>query len=161
MEIKDSGTRKEFNTGAVRDIQECKGRMDLIPIDSIVYDCLGEFRLPILEIKYYLESKDIEYLRKCIYDFILNEYKDYAEYSIALSKHFEAGCKKYGENNWRKGIPAHCYLNSALRHYVKFGCGWDDEPHGIAFAWNIECLIWTLNNKPELDDIDYEGLVGK
>ena len=31
MEIKDSGERREFDTGAVRDIQEGKGRMDLLP----------------------------------------------------------------------------------------------------------------------------------
>lgn len=31
MEIKDSGTRRKFETGAVRDMQEGKGRMDLLP----------------------------------------------------------------------------------------------------------------------------------
>jgi hypothetical protein len=34
-EIKDSGERREFNTGAVRDIQEGKGRYDLLPWDAI------------------------------------------------------------------------------------------------------------------------------
>ncbi len=29
--IKDDGSRHEFNTGAVRDIQEGKGRCDLLP----------------------------------------------------------------------------------------------------------------------------------
>ena len=29
--IKDSGNRREFETGAVRDIQEGKGRCDLLP----------------------------------------------------------------------------------------------------------------------------------
>ena len=36
MEIKDSGSRKEFETGAVRDIQEGKGRMDLLPWYAIM-----------------------------------------------------------------------------------------------------------------------------
>lgn len=31
MKIKDSGTRRQFETGAVRDMQEGKGRMDLLP----------------------------------------------------------------------------------------------------------------------------------
>ena len=31
MKIKDSGTRREFDTGAVRDMQEGKGRCDLLP----------------------------------------------------------------------------------------------------------------------------------
>ena len=35
MELKDSGTRREFETGAVRDICEGKGRCDLLPMDVI------------------------------------------------------------------------------------------------------------------------------
>lgn len=31
MEILDSGNRREFETGAVRDMAEGKGRMDLLP----------------------------------------------------------------------------------------------------------------------------------
>lgn len=34
--IKDSGNRREFSTGAVRDIQEGKGRMDLLPWVAIM-----------------------------------------------------------------------------------------------------------------------------
>lgn len=33
--IKDSGNRRSFNTGAVRDIEEGKGRYDLLPWDAI------------------------------------------------------------------------------------------------------------------------------
>ena len=33
MELKDSGTRREFPSGAVRDINEGKGRCDLLPLD--------------------------------------------------------------------------------------------------------------------------------
>lgn len=36
MEIKDSGTRREFETGAVRDMSEGKGRMDLLPWAAIM-----------------------------------------------------------------------------------------------------------------------------
>ena len=34
-EIKDSGNRREFSTGAVRDMAEGKGRCDLLPLDVI------------------------------------------------------------------------------------------------------------------------------
>lgn len=34
--IKDSGNRREFSSGAVRDIQEGKGRMDLLPWSAIM-----------------------------------------------------------------------------------------------------------------------------
>ena len=36
MTIKDSGDRREFSTGAVRDMQEGKGRMDLLPWAAIM-----------------------------------------------------------------------------------------------------------------------------
>lgn len=35
MELKDSGTRREFSSGAVRDINEGKGRCDLLPLDVV------------------------------------------------------------------------------------------------------------------------------
>ena len=34
--IQDSGNRREFSTGAVRDIQTGKGRMDLLPWQAII-----------------------------------------------------------------------------------------------------------------------------
>ena len=36
MEIKDSGERTQFETGAVRDMHSGKGRMDLLPWEAIV-----------------------------------------------------------------------------------------------------------------------------
>lgn len=70
---------------------------------------------------------------------------------LEVSKHFEEGCKKYGERNWQKGIPTSCYIDSAVRHYLKWLRGDNDEPHDRAFSWNIMCCIWTALNKPELN----------
>jgi hypothetical protein len=36
MQIKDSGNRREFDTGAVRDMAEGKGRMDLLQWSAII-----------------------------------------------------------------------------------------------------------------------------
>ena len=36
MEIKDSGNRRTFETGAVRDCAEGRGRMDLLPWEAIM-----------------------------------------------------------------------------------------------------------------------------
>lgn len=71
---------------------------------------------------------------------------------LEAAKHFEAGAAKYGEWNWQKGIPTHCYIDSAVRHYLKFLRGDNDEPHDRAFVWNILCCIWTCKHKPELND---------
>ena len=35
MELKDSGARRSFESGAVRDIADGKGRCDLLPLDVI------------------------------------------------------------------------------------------------------------------------------
>jgi len=51
-------------------------------------------------------------------------------------------------------MPLHCYIDSAVRHFLKHLRGDTDEPHDRAFVWNLLCAVWTLKNKPELDDIE-------
>ena len=93
--IKDSGDRTKFPTGAVRDMHDGKGRMDLLPWAAI----------------------------------------------MEVSKHCEAGAKKYGEHNVDKGIPTSSLCDSALRHLAKYLDGWTDEKHLLAATWN---LLWAL-----------------
>ena len=149
--ILDSGHRREFESGAVRDIQEGKGRCDLLPLDVVsniwatsqiskTFEFINEF----------VETGDVENLYSVLY--VCDILGDYPNMLLEVAKHFEEGCKKYGENNWRKGIPAHCYIDSAVRHYLKHLRGDKDEPHDRAFCWNILCCIWTCMHKPELND---------
>ena len=158
-EILDSGNRREFETGAVRDIQEGKGRCDLLPLD-VIAELTGD---RILDGIYDFQShNDTSSLGMALRAFILN-YTNWCpdgyylsqgitNMCLEVSKHFEAGCKKYGENNWKKGIPTHCYIDSAVRHYFKWLRGDEDEPHDRAFCWNILCCIWTCKHHPELND---------
>ncbi len=62
---------------------------------------------------------------------------------LRLSKHFEAGAVKYGERNWEKGIPINSYIDSALRHILKYMLGMTDEDHLNAAAWNLMCAMET------------------
>lgn len=105
--MKDSGERKTFHTGAVRDVQGGKGRCDLLPACAI----------------------------------------------LRLAKHYEAGAEKYEERNWEKGIPMHSFLDSALRHILKYLDGQIDEDHLCAAAWNLMGAMWTEEKRPELQDI--------
>jgi hypothetical protein len=89
--LKDSGTRREFSTGAVRDMAEGKGDMYSLPAAAM----------------------------------------------IRLSKHYEAGAKKYGRLNYQKGIPISVFMDSALRHIYKYLDGERDEDHLSAAAFNI------------------------
>lgn len=152
--IKDSGNRREFESGAVRDIQEGKGRCDLLPLDIIADAIDFPNHDKILgDISCYQDSGNYHYLINAI--FIVHQRKIYADvYTLFLevAKHFEEGAKKYGEYNWQKGIPTHCYIDSAVRHYLKFLRGDKDEPHDRAFVWNILCCIWTCIHLPHLND---------
>jgi len=63
---------------------------------------------------------------------------------MALAKHYEAGCQKYGDRNWEKGIPLSRFTDSAERHIAAYKMGLEDEPHLTAAAWNIMCALDTI-----------------
>ena len=154
--IKDSGERREFDTGAVRDIQEGKGRCDLLPLDVVaeLYEDAnnGSDRIPkiLFDIYEFQRDGDWRHLIRALREDVSGG--TWADMILEVSKHFEEGAQKYGEYNWQKGIPLHCYIDSAVRHLLKTIRGDDDEPHARAFVWNIMCAIWTCEHKPELNE---------
>jgi len=153
--IADSGARRAFETGAVRDIQEGKGRCDLLPMDIIAYitpNGHAHADYILLRIQEFKETADVTYLFIVLDGFNEMRWKNKNTMILELAKHFEEGAKKYGENNWQKGIPTHCYIDSAVRHYLKYLRGDTDEPHDRAFVWNIVCCIWTCARMPKLND---------
>lgn len=155
--IKDSGSRREFETGAVRDMQEGKGRCDLMPLNVVaailehneyygnVLDCLHFFML----------DHDVTHLYDAIYH-ALNDEDMFCgcvgTMFLEVSVHFEEGAKKYGENNWQKGLPINCYIDSATRHYLKWKRGDKDERHDRAFAWNLMCCAWEVGFRREVSE---------
>ena len=160
--ILDSGNRREFETGAVRDIQEGKGRCDLLPLDilsTFLYNTLEDphAHAIIQYIHKFQETGDLMKLYEAL-AFATSVWGNMESTEatttmlLEVAIHFEEGAKKYGENNWQKGIPVHCYIDSAVRHYLKYLRGDKDEPHDRAFVWNLMCAIWTCKNKPELND---------
>lgn len=153
--IKDSGDRTEFKTGAVRDMREGKGRCDLMPLEVVgrwmsdnILTNLGMFLR-------YRNSRDTSWLYQALSMFIAKRYPtngtdncnkaNQSDMMLEVAKHFEEGAKKYGENNWQKGIPVNCYIDSAIRHYLKWLRGDKDEPHDRAFCWNLMCCIWEVD----------------
>ena len=156
MKLQDSGERREFDSGAVRDIAEGKGRCDLVPLDIVGYVNNND---PILtSIGKYIRNGDESLLRTAITLFSEIAFDNLYTAILEVSKHYEDGCQKYGERNWEKGIPLHCYLDSGVRHYLKYLRGDKDEPHDRAFIWNMLGALWTQQNKPNLRDIpDFEG----
>lgn len=153
MKIKDSGERRKFETGAVRDISDNKGRCDLLPlytISKIVGGTLFE------HIEKYIRTGDIDCLYFTVKHFAITHYNGYSSAMLEVAKHYEDGAKKYAERNWEQGIPLHCYIDSGIRHYLKFMRGDTDEPHDRAFLWNMLGAIWTHQNKPEMIDLPFK-----
>jgi hypothetical protein len=79
-EIKDSGERRTFESGAVRDVAEGKGRCDLLPLDicaeildyySVNYDKIKYFvgRDPLADIASFIDGGDIEYIYHAVCGF--------------------------------------------------------------------------------------------
>ena len=153
--IKDSGERREFETGAVRDIQTGKGRCDLLPLDVVAKMFLPNKMLSNIfrSINEFMHDKNCEWLVASVRSFC--EYMDWdiSTAIIEVSQHFEEGAKKYVERNWEKGINVHCYIDSGIRHLLKHIRGDVDERHDRAFIWNMMCATWTCIHKPELIDI--------
>lgn len=106
--LKDSGSRREFETGAHRDMAEGKGDMFSLPAAAV----------------------------------------------LRLSRHYEAGAKKYTRLNYQKGIPVSSFMDSALRHIEKYLDGWDDEDHLSAAAFNILGAIQMEERNPNMQDVE-------
>ena len=152
--IKDSGTRTDFESGAVRDMGKGKGRFELLPLQELhhVLTATDAVLTHMIFVK-----TDIE--REYTYQVLENDVNNVLMYFNAyltdddsynillkLAVHAEEGAEKYGDLNWQKGIPLMSYFNSAMRHYCKFRAGWNDEPHEIAFIWNLAAMLWTKKN---------------
>lgn len=158
--IKDSGVRREFPSGAVRDSGDPanpKGRCDLMPLDVMarVLGGTGDGAVSdtiIDDIGLFQQTGDVKHLYYAIKVFTQIRWGCIYTMLLEVAKHFEEGAKKYGENNWQKGIPVRSYIDSAVRHYLKYQRGDKDEPHDRAFCFNVLCAIWTCKHKPELND---------
>ena len=146
----------------MRDIAEGNGRCDLLPLDVCAnvidfyfdnYEIIKYSRDVLTPISDFLYTRDYDYLYLALGRFSISYEWDVPTMLIEVSKHFEDGARKYGERNWEKGIPCHCYIDSAVRHYLKFVLDMDDERHDRAFCWNILCLIWTMKHRPECNDL--------
>jgi len=157
--ILDSGERTEFESGAVRDVQAGKGRCDLLPLDVAAEFLIRDWsaytlnREPMIALDMFGDTHDIKYIYLAVFFFCIKRGWDKPTMLLEVSKHFEDGCRKYGERNWEKGIPLSRYIDSGIRHYLKWLRRDDDEPHDRAFCWNMLCLCWTFEHVPECNDL--------
>lgn len=109
-----------------------KGRCDLLPLGVVFTDYLYSI---------------LDYVSEYMYS---NKYTMLLDLSIQ----FEKKAEKHGIDSWKKEIPKWSYLDSAIRHFLKWLRLDADEKHGREFIWNVFCLIYTIENKGDNDDIN-------
>ena len=159
--LKDSGERREFQTGAVRDIVSGKGRCDLMPLGevSVLLSCFDDMNVSsiIADIDLFLYTGDALHIYEAISIFIEDiMHVDYKTAILEVAKQYEDGAIKYGEHNWEKGLSWSSVLASAFRHFEALRSGEDYDESGCLHAANlmanIAFIIEYYKSHPELDD---------
>lgn len=153
--IKDSGDRREFESGAVRDMStpdNPKGRCDLMPLE-VVRVLLGNDSI-MYYLNEFLKTNNTHNLYSALIEFAAQEYDGKVETMLLeVAIHYELGSRKYGPDNWRRSIPTWSYIDSSCRHYIKLLRADDDERHDRAFVWNLMCCIWEVDHHAKNSNI--------
>lgn len=139
-----------------------KGRCDLLPWDIIAemysHDPLIWEFCRFLE-KAINQDELVKSIERALQTFIDIQYKGVIPTAMLDNAfHFEAGAKKYSDNNWRAGIPIKVFLDSAGRHFLKYLRGDTDEHHDRAVVWNLICALWTIKHRSEMIDAPMTGV---
>lgn len=143
-----------YASGAIRGTDETKGRCDLMPLGVIAV--LTGDRI-IDKIDQYIYTGMQQHLYDALTSFIDERYNGNEPTAILeLSLHYRDGLIDHPERNWEKGLPLHGFINSAVRHYLKYSRGDKDEPHDRAFMWNLFGALWTQINRPEMIDLPFK-----
>lgn len=151
MSLKDSGNRTEFAGGAQRDMEEGKGRCDLLPL-SVVGDLLEDYFFLLMDKAVNTED---DYSRREMLIEALELFQESAyggnQYKMMLdvAVQYEDGARKYSDRNWENGLPMFTFFDSCIRHYLKWLDNWDDEPHDRAVVWNLLGALWYTEKKLE------------
>lgn len=64
---------------------------------------------------------------------------------LRLAELMARGAEKYGEHNWKKGIPTDRYYESAYRHLIswRLNAEGDNEDHLAAVVFNIFAIMYN------------------
>ena len=119
--IKDSGTRRGFSTGSVRDCADGKGRCDLLPLTIIGVHMDDQ---TLIDIGTYIYNGDTGLL----WDAIMRG----AEVKLTFSLMWPSttrGAQKSMTSATGNSDNVHVYIDSRSRHYLKVLRGDTDENH--------------------------------
>ena len=175
-----TGAPRVTGTGVNRDANDDKGRCDLLPMKEVAMvlslhasenpvsyeEAPAVFTKAVAE---FMEDQNVEHLalaiRACHAGIDAYCNLPIEHMFLDVSKLYQGGAAKYGENNWRLGMPVKWCIDSGCRHFFKArAVDWakrnnqtseyDDEPHHRGPVWNLLCAMWLATNKPEtLNDL--------
>ena len=136
-EMHDSGSRQQFEGGAVRDTAEGKARIDFL--SPWVWPLLtgtenaGPFDVAV-GVRDYLLKLDVMDLKALLIKLLKGP-----QGIERLCRWLELGAQKYDYFNWAKGMPMSRCVASLGRHFVKWKL--DDEDHVAAFMCNLMFML--------------------
>lgn len=163
-ELQSSGTMQHFDSGAVRDSQEGRGRCDLLPLDMVaqLFADSADFTPARIFTKLdaFIHDGNPQHLLSALHRFVQSNpawHESLSTMLLELSIHFEDGARKYNARNWEGGIEVPRFISSAVRHYLKYLRGDTDEMHCRSFCWNLICCAWTCKHHPELNPYKKES----
>jgi len=157
-EIKDSGNRRTFAGGGVRDMAEGKGACHLLPLDIVanIFNRVKEYQDGYFEpdmvfraLDDFIRDGKTEGIYKAIIRFGIRYFGSMESAILEVAIHYEQGAKKYKPRNWELIGETDTFVDSAIRHFLKFLRGDTDEPHDRAFLWNLLGLLWTFDHPIE------------
>lgn len=145
--VKDSGSMRTWSSGAHRDNAKGKGRCDLMPLTEVALVMEDPVIMAIAEFTETFNPDCLVQALRAAKDTIFEGQE--ANMFLEVSHLYEDGAEKYGEDNWKNGMPISCYIDSGTRHYLKTLRGDDDEPHYRGFVWNMLGALWSIKNIPD------------
>jgi len=163
MELKQSGSVQEFGTGAVRDTDTEKARVDLLSpyaMSRIYYVLQDESDHLLVRPSIFLlgekvaDYKGVTNRNYCLEEiFVITARLAEPAERVAnlgpvvtaavrrLVKWLELGALRYAERNWEKGIPVARCVSSLDRHVLAVIAGETDEDHHAATLCNSMFLL--------------------
>ncbi len=72
---------------------------------------------------------------------------------LRIAATHKEGADKYGDHNWRRGLPFSDTLNHAMHHLVQYMQGDRTEDHLAHAAWNLHAVMEMEATRPDQDDL--------
>lgn len=147
MITKDSGKRRNYHTGAVRDRSEGKPSI------------LGSHHFINIIADYISGAKFSPTTHKdAPYDLPVQEGHPLITPQLLdrVQALLERGAAKYGEGNWQKGMPLHDTYDSLIRHALYAWMGDNTEDHLAAIVANV---MFIMHTEQKLVNSDYPSFI--